>query len=154
MISITPGPPPAPPIIWGEICLCFRCDRSARDLLDIIPIIPTKLASRSETKYNPIEQCQNPGYWIYETAKECSFETAALFQNLDDLLKRHMETFQKAKQQFAPCDMFVRLYVQVCQQDEFPTIRISSDMNGTMAALGAYLDIIVEDVSELYRTDH
>ena len=76
------GPSPAPPMVWDEITLCFDSDRPAGDLLKIIPLRPTELVSRSETRFNPLEHCQNPGFWTYKTEKSQSFDTEPLFRLL------------------------------------------------------------------------
>lgn len=63
------GPSPVPPMVWGEITLCFDSDRPAGDLPEILPIRPAELVSRSETRYNPTEHRQNPGFLTYNAEK-------------------------------------------------------------------------------------
>ena len=92
------GPSPAPPMVWDEITLCFDSDRPAGDLLKIIPLRPTELVSRSETRFNPLEHCQNPGFWTYKTEKSQSFDTEPLFRQLADMLRRHERAFRQALQ--------------------------------------------------------
>lgn len=142
------GPSPAPPMVCGEITLCFDSDRTAGELLKIIPLRPTELVSRSETRYNPIEHRQNPGFWTYKAEKSQSFDTEPLFRQLADMLRRHERAFRQATQEYAPCKMFVRLYAEVQQPGDFPAIRIPPELSGILAALGATLDVVVEDGSD------
>ena len=142
------GPSPAPPMVWGEITLCFDSDRPAGDLPEILPIRPAELVSRSETRYNPTEHRQNPGFCTYKAGKSQSFDAEPIFRQLADMLRRHEQAFRQAMREYAPCEMFVRLYAEVQQPGNFPAIRIPPELSGILAALGATLDVVVEDGSD------
>lgn len=64
---------------------------------------------------------------------------------MNSLLVTHTAEFEKVIQRYTPCELFVRIYVAVQQEGEFPAIRIDPVLLSTLSSLNAYIDIIVEN---------
>ena len=141
---------PMPPNVYGEIVLCFDCNRPV-DALNGMIGIPARDAKRlQDTRINPITKRRNPGYWRYRTKVfSCpDFDCEPLFALLNDLLTAHMEGLKSAMQQYAPCDAFVRVYAELQQQGDYPAIRLSPELLSAIASLKAYVDVIITDAFE------
>lgn len=143
-IVIDPADLPVPPVIYAEIVLCFDYDFPVSVLNGILGIQATGLKRQCETRINPITHLPNPGYWEYRTKEFSSFDCDPLFALLQDLLSELTSNLEQVFVQYLPSDFFVRIYVEVQQENEFPAIRVTPQLLSTMTALNASLDIIVE----------
>lgn len=138
---------PIPPNVYGEIVLCFDCNKPINSLNDIIGIPAQDVKRLQDTRINPITKRHNPGYWVYRTKVfSCpDYDCEPLFMLLNDLLTMHMEGLKKAMHQYAPCDVFIRIYADIQQQGEYPAIRLSSALLSTIVSLDACIDVIIAD---------
>lgn len=144
-ISIDQSQLATPPILYAEITLCFDCNLPVDSLNDIIGLQAIRAMRRQDTRINPFTKRHNPGYWSYRTKRFSSFDCEELFALVSGLLVTHTAEFEKVIRQYTPCELFVRIYVAVQQEGEFPAIRIDPVLLSTLSSLNAYIDIIVEN---------
>lgn len=59
---------PTPPMIFGEICMCFDYDFDMKLIDSTIGIRSSEAMRKSKTMFNTITGDNNPGYWLYKTS--------------------------------------------------------------------------------------
>lgn len=136
--------PPAPKIS-AEIGLYFNYDFPVECLSKTIGLNPSEAQIPSLTRINPISGRHNSGYWIYHIGEDTSYDCKALFQSIEKLLSENVDNFTSAIRQYHPECILLRLYVDVEDENEYPSIRLHSDLLNLLAKIQASFDIVIEN---------
>ncbi len=134
---------PIPPVISGEICMCFNYDFDINIIDNIIGIKASEAVRKSKTRFNTIIKDNNPGYWSYKIRDFNTFECGELANNINEILLRNYSGFMMAYYKYRPTDFFVRMLIGIKKSGEYPAIGFDKKVLETFAQMGIRIDISV-----------
>lgn len=137
-------PPPLPPTVWGELCLCFDTDFPMDAVSSVIGVRPTEARRRKECRWNSYEGAQNPGYWTLAFDKTATFDGDTIQQTMHSFVAEHERALHQVLEQFQPCTVLLTIYVAVRQDGEYPSIRLKPYFLQDACRLNASVDIVVD----------
>lgn len=134
---------PTPPMIFGEICMCFDHDFDMELIDSTIGIRPSEAMRKSKTMFNAITGDNNPGYWSYKTSCLYTFECGEVISEIDRILADYYDRFLEVFHKYNPSDLIIRIWVGVKESGEYPAIRFEEETIKMLSLMGAKIDIIL-----------
>ena len=134
-----------PAKIYGELCICFEWDFPINEITSILKLQPRCAQRYADTRVNPFEGTQNPGYWEYRSEIVSDFSCEIVVQELQNIFVNYMKELQIVKVQYHPSDIFIRIYAEIEGEADYPVIRIPNSIMKYIVELGADVDIILSN---------
>ena len=135
--------PPISPIIYGEICMCFDYDFDIKFIDNIIGVQHNEAVRKSDTMFNTTIGDNNPGSWSYKTDRSCTFESETIIDEISNILTKYQDKFMEACHKYNPSDFFVRIWVGVREEGEYPVIEFGKKVINILSSMGIRVDIVL-----------
>lgn len=133
---------PTPPMIFGEICMCFDYDFDMKLIDSTIGIRSSEAMRKSKTMFNIITGDNNPGYQLYKTSCLYTFECEELIDKINGILANYYDGFSEVFRKYNPSDFIIRIWVGVKESGEYPVIRFEKETLKMLGLMGAKIDVI------------
>ena len=133
------------PSCYEELVITFERDFDVQQVSDLLGLQPAEQRRQGCTRLNPVTGKQNPGYWIYRSEGYRSFECGPFFQKLSSFLLRHEQNLKTVCALYAPCEIYLHLFIEVNREGEYPVVRLPPALLRQLGELGVTLDIVTEN---------
>ena len=98
---------------------------------------------KSDTMFNTTIGDNNPGYWSYKTDRSCTFESETIIDEISNILTKHQDKFMEVCYKYNPSDFFVRIWVGVREEGEYPVIEFDKKVINILSTMGIRVDIVL-----------